>query len=433
MSLPLPNLDDRRFEELLAELRTYIPRYAPGWTDHNPTDPGITLLEMFAWLSDMVIYRMNRVPDELYQKFRQLIGETGVAPEQAVESLWKPYRVTTAADFESLAIEAAPGKVARARCLENRNLEHTARDETGHISVVIVPEVPDSRERPVPGNQLKETVRSYLYSRRLLTARVHVVGPEYLDIAVRFKLAAKTNADEKLLETKVNERLQEFLHPINGGVDGQGWPLGRDVAISEIYRAIEETTGVDHTISVEMIPSAQLVELQVNGVHLVEPQAFRSYVLQITSGIRFPVIEARGKEKIDRYIVMGFKQGDHVLLTHKDDPYSFQVLKVKGVSVSNWRDLIVEPVTGTFYGEFPAGSTVALEDGTITSVLAEAIPGSQPVEMLTIEGFSQKESIEIKNAVEKEKVKRKKIVLTGVERCTDRVWLAENWLPWFIR
>jgi predicted phage baseplate assembly protein len=74
MPLPAPNLDDRRFQDILDEARRMIPRYCPEWTDHNLSDPGITLLELFAWMTDMLLYRLNRVPDKNYIKFLDLIG-----------------------------------------------------------------------------------------------------------------------------------------------------------------------------------------------------------------------------------------------------------------------------------------------------------------------------------------------------------------------
>jgi hypothetical protein len=255
MALPIPNLDDRRFEDLVAELRTQIPGYAPGWTNHNLSDPGITILEMLAWLSETIIYRLNRVSVSHYEKFLALIGESGNTPAKAVENLWKPYRVITSADFESLAYEANPEKLARARCLVNRNLENTTRNETGHISILVVPKPTDMEEKPIPDIVLIEEIRNYLFSRRLITTRVHVVAPEYIDVAVHFKIKPGANVDREPVENRVRERLWEFLHPIIGGIDGKGWPFGRDVVISEIYRVIEETPGVDYTVNAELISS----------------------------------------------------------------------------------------------------------------------------------------------------------------------------------
>lgn len=74
MPLTAPNLDDRRFADLVAEAKTLIPRYAPEWTNFNESDPGITLVELFAWMTDILIYRLNQVPDLNYIKFLQLIG-----------------------------------------------------------------------------------------------------------------------------------------------------------------------------------------------------------------------------------------------------------------------------------------------------------------------------------------------------------------------
>jgi hypothetical protein len=76
MSLPIPNLDDKTFEQLFEEARLLIPRFAREWTDHNFSDPGITMIDLFAWLSEMQIYRLNRVTDANYLKFLRLVGIT---------------------------------------------------------------------------------------------------------------------------------------------------------------------------------------------------------------------------------------------------------------------------------------------------------------------------------------------------------------------
>ena len=70
----IPKLDDRTFEELVRELQLRIPRYAPEWTDYNDSDPGMTLLQLFAWLTETLQYRLNRVPERSYLKFLQLLG-----------------------------------------------------------------------------------------------------------------------------------------------------------------------------------------------------------------------------------------------------------------------------------------------------------------------------------------------------------------------
>ena len=83
MSLPIPVLDDKTFEELFEEARALIPRYAPLWTDHNFSDPGITLIDLFAWLSEMQIYSLDQVPDRHILKFLKLLQLAPIAAKSA--------------------------------------------------------------------------------------------------------------------------------------------------------------------------------------------------------------------------------------------------------------------------------------------------------------------------------------------------------------
>jgi predicted phage baseplate assembly protein len=71
-----PNLDDRTWQDLVNEVKGLIPKYAPLWTDHNPSDLGMTLVELFAWLVEGMIYRLNRVPEKHYIEFLNLLGIT---------------------------------------------------------------------------------------------------------------------------------------------------------------------------------------------------------------------------------------------------------------------------------------------------------------------------------------------------------------------
>jgi len=71
-----PDLDDRTWQDLVDEMRALIPKYAPQWTDHNPSDIGITLIELFAYLVEGLIFRLNQVPDKHYVEFLNLLGLT---------------------------------------------------------------------------------------------------------------------------------------------------------------------------------------------------------------------------------------------------------------------------------------------------------------------------------------------------------------------
>src|SRR3954452_15633616 len=82
MALQQIVLDDRNFHELVNEARLRIHRTCPEWTEHNVSDPGITLIELFAWMTEMLVYRINRVPDKLHVALLELLG-IGLAPPSA--------------------------------------------------------------------------------------------------------------------------------------------------------------------------------------------------------------------------------------------------------------------------------------------------------------------------------------------------------------
>jgi predicted phage baseplate assembly protein len=74
MPLVAPNLDTRTFEQIVAEVRRRIPTFTPEWTDLNDSDPGITLAQLFAFMSDQLIFQVNQVPNKGLITFLQMVG-----------------------------------------------------------------------------------------------------------------------------------------------------------------------------------------------------------------------------------------------------------------------------------------------------------------------------------------------------------------------
>lgn len=162
----LPDLDDRTFDDLVAAARAQIPSLSPAWTDHNPTDPGIVLIELLAWLTEMVLYRIDRVPDRSYRTFLRLLrgpepaGSPADQPDldaairDTLAELRDHHRAITADDFEYLALRRWPalpiaarlgtsGVVRRARCLAEHSPATIAVQKgraPGHCTLVVVPE-----------------------------------------------------------------------------------------------------------------------------------------------------------------------------------------------------------------------------------------------------------------------------------------------------
>jgi len=254
MPVTLPNLDDRRYADLVEEARGLLVANAPDLTNHNPSDPLITIAELFAYFTEVLLFRVNNVTDAHRVKFLRLLnGPDWVAPASRAEldaevrrsvlQLRTTDRAVTAADYESLAIAADADGVARAHCVPERNLALADRAQRlqsrpGHVSVVVVPSPAAS-----PAAVLA-TVADQLEPRRLLTTRVHVVAPRAVPVRVRVTLRLLPDWKADQVKQPAIDAIARYLDPIVGR-DGTGWPLGRDVYVSEIYRLLDTLPGVD--------------------------------------------------------------------------------------------------------------------------------------------------------------------------------------------
>ena len=90
MPLAAPILDDRHFQDIVDEAKKRIPYYIEEWTDHNVSDPGVTLIELFAWMTDTILYRLNQIPDLHYVKFMEMLGMRlqEPVPARAMVTFW---------------------------------------------------------------------------------------------------------------------------------------------------------------------------------------------------------------------------------------------------------------------------------------------------------------------------------------------------------
>ena len=112
MSLLSPDLDDRRFQQLVDEAKRLVQRRCPEWTDHNVSDPGITMIEAFAHMVDQLLYRVNQIPDRSYLAFLDLMGVELFAPSAArvPVTFW-----LTAPQDETLVVEESTEVTTRRR------------------------------------------------------------------------------------------------------------------------------------------------------------------------------------------------------------------------------------------------------------------------------------------------------------------------------
>lgn len=284
MALPLINLDDKTFEELVQEARKQIPIYAPTWTDHNIHDPGITFIELFALLTEIMLYRQDKVPDESKWKFLQLMGikRENNSSEDEAKTLAKAilevrkdmktiHRAVTSEDYEYLLLNAPELEISRVKAIPRYHPKQH-QEVPGIVTIVVVPNSPDTIENP--DSDFLRNIYQYLDNRRLLTTEVFVIYPEYVEVSVETKVVIKSQYLGETVIDNVRAGLMSFLNHLNGGPDGNGWPFGRPVYVSEIIKVIDAAEGVDYVREVTLnegkndifIPKHKLVQ---SGEHTI--------------------------------------------------------------------------------------------------------------------------------------------------------------------
>lgn len=115
MPLPVPQLDDRTFDDLIDEARELIPRYAPAWTDHNSSNPGPTLIDLIAWIVDQQIWATGFLSDAHIESFAALLGVRPLRAKAATGLVWPDKdAIDPAGDTAGANIDAG----ARLVCIE---------------------------------------------------------------------------------------------------------------------------------------------------------------------------------------------------------------------------------------------------------------------------------------------------------------------------
>ncbi|MBK8902420.1 MAG: baseplate protein J [Anaerolineaceae bacterium] len=309
MPIPLRNLDDHTYTDLVAEAQALLPHLQPEWTNHNASDPGIMLIELFAWLSEMVLYRLNEGTNIQTEVFLELLNgpswqrEAGeninTAVRQSILALRDRYRAVTADDFVYLIQQKWPQTAAaqtlaqpdkgviptidRIHCLPERlvTAEEILEVAPGHISLVVMPNSKNDNEQ---NRQLLEQLWAYLDARCLLSVQHHLLLPSYKSVSIEADLHLRADAPPGAVLAAAWQQLQAYFDPRQGGANGTGWPFGRSVYASEVYAVLrridlinyvegvqlEDGAAAPDRVEVALLPH-QLLQIDLNGLTAVDP------------------------------------------------------------------------------------------------------------------------------------------------------------------
>jgi hypothetical protein len=168
-------------------------------------------------------------------------------------------RPITKEDFEWLAKEASQ-YVVRARCMV----------KNGTITIIIVPKYED--DAPLPDASLLGSVELHIKERAFFTIRnrISVVGPDYIRINVDIKVKPLSLEESIIVSDRIKERLETFLHPLKGGLTGEGWDFGESIFTSQMAAVIEDLEGVDYVKEIKL--KKEKIE-EISGQILIEPNA----------------------------------------------------------------------------------------------------------------------------------------------------------------
>ncbi len=167
-------------------------------------------------------------------------------------------RAVTNDDFERLALEASP-RLARAKCISPGDNTDPQSPPPGTIRLLLIPLVLDGEgyiplEQLAVPRQVRDEVMSYLDERRLLATRLEIASTQYVPVAVSAQVKAKRGHSHQKVTAEVEKRLYQYINPVRGGEDGQGWPFGRGLSLSEVYAALQGTPRVDYIEEVKIFP-----------------------------------------------------------------------------------------------------------------------------------------------------------------------------------
>lgn len=195
----------------------------------------------------------------------------------------RPFRAVTTDDYRYIATHTPGLRFGRAAAVvEEADPGHGGAggcEQHKQVRVVVVPHSPRDRPRPTEG--FLDAVRRHVERHRLVTDRVSVVAPTYVGVGVRAEVRIAPDYSQTGRIDAVESALANFLHPLRG-FDGDGWPFGRPVHPSEVYRTIDAVEGVDCVFDVSLSPTGEGEVGPDGSIHIAESSLVYSTAHDVT-------------------------------------------------------------------------------------------------------------------------------------------------------
>jgi len=290
MALKLPNLDDKTFEILVKESFEVLNRSSREWTNNNPSDPGMMIVEMFAHLLEIDVFELNRINNRTYREFLSLLGvnldrnveypsdeEVRAGITEVLRKI-EYKRAVSEEDILQIALETAEKEnlFARAYCFPDRDFTRFELYEEiaecvkeGHLLVLFIPDnhtalldvqegcnrytpAVRSQERYLPSRHMILKVKRELCVRRLATSRIHVHPVRFTEFQIKVVFVPESGATEYTVKKNIENNIYNFYCPVWGSEEGEGYRPGRFFKRSETVELVENSKGVDYLTSIQI-------------------------------------------------------------------------------------------------------------------------------------------------------------------------------------
>lgn len=297
LTIELPDLDNRDFEQLSQTLIAAAPQYTADWNDFNPSDPGVALIELFAWLAESLLYRANRIPPDTEFAFAQWIaGTAGTALVEEIASLKQSrldpdrldlleamqaaadrktlqsaiarYRTTpfipvTKDDWDAIAksanqllnkgpwigraITTVDGEFTRVM-LVNSTLPGYLEVKPKVGEIVLIAKAGSW----APSNAQIGVATTLLKPRLLAGSLSKVTGPDWTDVTIAARVELDVGMDVSAELSRAAQGVRAWLDPLTGGETGLGWPEGIAPVSQDIAACLAAQPGVRSVTHFEM-------------------------------------------------------------------------------------------------------------------------------------------------------------------------------------
>jgi predicted phage baseplate assembly protein len=202
-------------------------------------------------------------------------------------------RLVSEQDFAEITARTPGVDIGRVEVLPLYHRELGSFGAPGVVTVLVIPASdPVQPESPVPDTLFLDTVCRYLNPRRLITTELHITGPVYVPVYVSVGIDVLAGEDTAPVRERVKQRLRNFLSPLSGGFEGEGWPLDHAVESVELLTVVARVSGVARVNEVQLADENGVTSspIELEGVQLPGVAA-----LSVQSGEAQPVAELLGQ------------------------------------------------------------------------------------------------------------------------------------------